>query len=186
MFVTIRPARIGDLPILEALIPESARLLQAGYYSSEQIEGAIGTVFGVDRQLIMDGTYFVAEIAGQVVGCGGWSKRKSLYGSDRARKDPDPLLDPASESARIRAFFVRPGFARHGIGRQLMAECESAALQAGFRSIEIVATLAGEPLYASFGYAAGESFEIVLPNGSSIRVVRMAKSHGKPRRESAE
>lgn len=176
---------MGDIPLLEALIPESARLLQAGYYSSEQIEGAISTVFGVDRQLIMDGTYFVAEIALQVVGCGGWSKRKSLYGSDRARKDPDPLLDPASEPARIRAFFVRPGFARRGIGRQLMLECELAAIHAGFRSIEIVATLAGEPLYASFGYTAVESFEIDLVNGSSMRVVRMAKSRGALRPRSA-
>jgi GNAT superfamily N-acetyltransferase len=155
--------------------------LQAGHYAPEQIEGAIGTVFGVDRQLIADGTYFVAECDERIVGCGGWSKRQTLYGSDRDRAGADPLLNPASEPARIRAFFVHPDFARRGIGRQLMSSSETAALQAGFRSIEIVATLAGEPLYASFGYVVRGRFPIALANGSSMPVVRMAKAYGELR-----
>ncbi len=181
MPVTIRLARAGDIPSLEVLIPHSARSLQAGYYSPEQIEGAIGTVFGVDSQLIADGTYFVAERDGRIVGCGGWSKRQALYGGNRDRAGADPLLNPACEPARIRAFFIHPDFARLGIGRQLMTSSETAALQAGFNSIEIVATLAGEPLYASFGYVVIERFPIVLANGSSMPVVRMAKAYEEPR-----
>ena len=181
MPVTIRLARAGDIPSLEVLIPHSARSLQAGYYSPEQIEGAIGTVFGVDSQLIADGTYFVAERDGRIVGCGGWSKRQALYGGNRDRAGADPLLNPACEPARIRAFFIHPDFARLGIGRQLMTSSETAALQAGFNSLEIVATLAGEPLYASFGYVVIERFPIVLANGSSMPVVRMAKAYEEPR-----
>lgn len=175
MTPTYRLATLTDIPALEDLIPLSARTLQLGYYTPEQIEGAIGTVFGVDSQLIRDGTYFVAEVEGRVVGCGGWSKRKTLYGGDRAKTTVDPLRDPATEPAMIRAFFIHPDFARRGLGRRIMELSEAAALAAGFRQIDIVATLAGAPLYAKFDYAAVERFDIPLPNGAIMPVVRMRK-----------
>ncbi|PSB57396.1 GNAT family N-acetyltransferase [Chamaesiphon polymorphus] len=177
MDIQIRLARPEDITALVSLIPESARTLQATYYTSEQIEGALGTVFGVDRQLIEDGTYFVAENAHQIIGCGGWSKRKTLYGGDLGKTAAeDRLLDPSFDSAKIRAFFVRPEWARRGIGSQMMERCEAASLTAGFKTIEIIATLAGEPLYRRFGYNVSEKFEISLPNHSVLPVVRMVKS----------
>lgn len=139
------------------------------------MEAALGPVFGVDRQLIRDGTYFVVEHDAQILGCGGWSKRRSLYGGDRDRAKPDPELDPKRDAARVRAFFVHPAWARRGIGRSIMAACERAIIAAGFRSVEIVATLAGEPLYASFGYVVVERYEIAMAGGLGLPVVRMTK-----------
>jgi GNAT superfamily N-acetyltransferase len=169
-------AREDDIPALEALIPVSVRALQARHYSSAQMEAALGPVFGVDRQLIRDGTYFVVEHDTQIVGCGGWSKRRSLYGSDRDRVEPDLELDPKRDVARVRAFFVHPTWARRGIGRSIMAVCERAIIAADFGAVEIVATLAGEPLYASFGYGVVERYEIAMAGGLSLPVVRMIKS----------
>ena len=165
-----------DLSALEELIPMSARRLGESYYTSEQTEGAIGTVFGVDTQLIKDGTYFVAVAGAQLAGCGGWSKRKRLYGGDKAKLAEDPLRDPRAEPAMIRAFFVHPDFARRGIGREIMRRSEAAAHEAGFCDIEIIATLPGEPLYATCGYTAVERFNIPLPNGASLPVVRMQQA----------
>lgn len=176
MSITYRLAALADIPALEELIPLSARQLQTGHYTVEQIEGALGTVFGVDSQLIRDGTYFVAETDNRLVGCGGWSKRKNLYGGDRAKTAPDPLRDPAVDPAMIRAFFVHPGYARRGIGRRLMELSEAGATAAGFQNIEIVATLPGVPLYATFHYASVERFAISLPNGATMPVERMRKS----------
>src|SRR5262245_6528083 len=113
------------------------------------MEAALGPVFGVDRQLIDDGTYFVAEQPGGIVGCGGWSRRKALFGGDRSRMAVDTLIDPKRDPARVRAFFVHPDWARQGIGRCILKACEEAILKSGFKSIELVATLAGEPLYAA-------------------------------------
>ncbi|MSU19915.1 MAG: GNAT family N-acetyltransferase [Pedosphaera sp.] len=140
------------------------------------MEAALGPVFGVDRQLIRDGTYFIAEQDGAIVGCGGWSRRRSHYGGDSGREGEDGLLDPQRDAARVRAFFVHPAWARRGIGRNIMAACERAIIESGFRSVDIVATLAGEPLYASFGYAVVESYDIATVNGLSLPVVRMTKS----------
>jgi GNAT superfamily N-acetyltransferase len=173
---TIRIATNDDIPALEVLIPLSVRTLQAPYYSSTQREAALGPVFGVDRQLIRDGTYFVAVAGKEIVGCGGWSRRDSHYGSDSARTSEDRLLDPARDPARIRAFFVHPGWARRGIGREILLLCEEAIAAAGFRKATMVATLAGEPLYARFGYAEEERFEIRLATGGMLPVVRMGKS----------
>lgn len=173
-----RLATLADVPALEALIPLSARQLQTAHYTPTQIEGAIGTVFGVDSQLIRDGTYFVAEADHRLVGCGGWSQRKTLYGGDRAKTAPDPLRDPATEPAMIRAFFVHPDYARRGIGRRIMELSEAGATAAGFKTIEIVATLPGVPLYASFHYESVERFEITLPNGATMPVERMRKNDG--------
>ncbi|HMC27677.1 MAG TPA: GNAT family N-acetyltransferase [Verrucomicrobiae bacterium] len=173
-----RLAREDDVPELEALIPLSVRALQAAHYSSAQIDAALGPVFGVDRQLIRDGTYFVVENGSQIVGCGGWSKRRSLYGGDRHRAEADPKLDPIRDAARVRAFFVHPTWARRGIGRSIMSACERAIIAAGFRTVEIVATLAGEPLYASFGYSFIERYEIAMPGDLSLPVVRMTRKVG--------
>ncbi|MCI0537498.1 MAG: GNAT family N-acetyltransferase [Verrucomicrobiales bacterium] len=171
----LRLACEADVPTLEALIPLSVRSLQAPYYSQAQMEAALGPVFGVDRQLIRDGTYFVAERDGTIAGCGGWSRRCSLYGGDAGRGGEDALLDPELDAARVRAFFVHPQWARRGIGRSIMAACERAIAEAGFRKVDIVATLAGEPLYASFGYAVVERYEIPLAGGLSLPAVRMTK-----------
>ncbi|MCC3420561.1 MAG: GNAT family N-acetyltransferase [Microcoleus sp. PH2017_07_MST_O_A] len=173
----IRLASLEDIPKLTTLIPDSARALQADYYTSEQIEGAIGTVFGVDSQLIQDRTYFVAEHNNQIVGCGGWSQRKTLYGGDSGKNNQeDSLLNPDSDSAKIRAFFVDPARARQGIGSQIIQSCELAAERAGFKDVETIATLAGEPFYTKFGYRAIEQFEIPLPNNQFLPVVRMFKT----------
>lgn len=172
----LRLARESDIPALEVLIPLSVHGLQAAHYSQAQMDAAMGPVFGVDRQLIRDGTYFVAEESGLIVGSGGWSRRRSLYGSDAARGGEDTLLDPQFDAARVRAFFVHPSWARRGIGRSIMVACEQAIAEAGFRSVDIVATLAGEPLYASFGYAVCERFEIPMAGGLGLPVVRMSKS----------
>jgi len=139
------------------------------------MEAALGPVFGVDRQLIRDGTYFVVENMGQVLGCGGWSKRKTLYGSDRDRAGEDAELNPQLDPARIRAFFVHPDWARRGIGRSILFHCETAAMKAGFRHAELVATLTGELLYARFGYTVVERYEAPMIDGLSLPVVRMAK-----------
>jgi GNAT superfamily N-acetyltransferase len=171
----LRPALEHDIPALEKLIPISTRKLQAAHYSTAQIEAALGPVFGVDRQLISDGTYFVVEQRNQIVGCGGWSFRKAMFGGDRDRPREDARLDPNCDPARIRAFFVRPDFARRGIGRSILVACETAIQRAGFQSAELVATLTGEPLYASANYIVIERYEVPMATGLNLPVVRMTK-----------
>jgi GNAT superfamily N-acetyltransferase len=167
----------ADIPAISGLIPLSVRGLQGDVYSGVQMESAIHCgVFAVDRQLIRDGTYFVVEDEGRIVGCGGWSKRRSNYGGDSGRSGTDPEIDPRTEPARIRAFFVHPGSARQGIGRSIMEACEAAVAAAGFRDVTISATLTGESLYASFGYKAVDRFDIPLPGGIPLPCVRMARS----------
>jgi GNAT superfamily N-acetyltransferase len=173
---SVRLARDLDVAAIGALIPASARALQAATYTAAQIEAALGSVFAVDRQLIADGTYFVPERDGAIVGCGGWSRRRTLFGGDRGVPRDDSLLDPLREPARIRAFFVHPACARQGIGRLLMRACEEAAAAAGFRTLELVATLAGEPLYTAFAFRAVERYELALANGLPLPVVRMTKT----------
>ncbi|HEX2079370.1 MAG TPA: GNAT family N-acetyltransferase [Longimicrobium sp.] len=172
----LRVATHGDLDAIRALIPLSVRGLSGGWYSPPQIESAIRHVFGPDTQLITDGTYFVVEDAGgELVGCGGWSLRRTLYGGDQAKDMEDPRLDPAVEPARIRAFFVHPDHARRGIASRIMDACMDAAKAAGFRSLELAATLPGEPLYRAFGFEPVEQIESTLPDGVEIRFVRMAR-----------
>jgi GNAT superfamily N-acetyltransferase len=170
-----RLATEADVPALEAFIPLSVRELQIGYYSPAQIEAALGPIFGVDRQIIRDGTYFVVEQGKQIIGCGGWSKRRSMFGSDNHRQEPDDELDPSRDPARIRAFFVHPAWARRGIGRSILFTCERFIHAAGFRTIELVATLAGEPLYASCQYQVAERYDVAMPGNLSLPVVRMTK-----------
>ena len=171
----LRLAQLDDAPELERLIAESVRKLQAGDYSPEQIEGALGTVLGLDRQLIRDGTYFVIEADGAIVACGGWSRRRTLFGADRVPGKDDAWLDPATDAARIRAFFVHPGWARRGFGTRILEACEEAARAAGFHRLELAATLTGIPLYAARGYTPIERVEVPLPNGALLPVIRMGK-----------
>jgi len=172
---SIRPAVLHEKPQLEALIARSARELSKGDYTAEQVEGALRGAFGVDTQLICDATYFVAEQDGRIVGCGGWSHRKTLFGSD-ARADREPgELDPRSDAAKIRAFFVDPDYARRGIGRAILEECERAALAHGFRRFEMMATLPGVRLYEVCGYVAEERVTYPLGPDLTIEFVRMVK-----------
>ncbi|HZS05612.1 MAG TPA: GNAT family N-acetyltransferase [Blastocatellia bacterium] len=173
--IQIRLATPNDIPEISRLIPESVRALGANYYDAQQIESALVHVFGVDTQLIDDGTYLVAVVDNEIAGCGGWSRRETLYGGDQAKSEADPLLDPTRDPARIRAFFVHPRWARRGIGRMIINACEEAARKAGFRKLELVATLPGEPLYAATGYEVIERFEIDLPDGVKLTVARMQK-----------
>jgi GNAT superfamily N-acetyltransferase len=129
----------------------------------------------VDRTLIGDRTYFIAEASGEIAGCGGWSRRKTPFGSDHGPVKDDAWLDPKTEAARVRAFFVRPSFARRGIGRLILNACEQAARDAGFSRLELVATLTGVPLYSACGFESRERFDVPLPNGISLPVVRMIK-----------
>jgi len=176
MTFSLRPARLEDVAELESLIAVSARTLLAPWYSPAQIDAAVGSVFAVDTQLIDDGTYFVAAQGPIIVGCGGWSRRKTLFGADRGHtSEAESALDPALDPARIRAFFVRPEYARRGIGAALMRHSERAAADAGFKTMELVATLAGQPLYVAFGFAEVEHFEIPLARTLTMPVVRMSK-----------
>ena len=172
----LRLACPDDIPQLEALIEWSVRELQAPYYSTAQMDGALGSVFGVDRQLISDQTYFVIEESQAIIACGGWSKRESLFGASATRSREDALLDPSRDPARVRAFFVHPEHARRGLGRAILLACEKAIRAAGFRSIELVATLPGVPFYDAFGYRPGRGYEVPLVNGLSLPVVPMTKS----------
>jgi GNAT superfamily N-acetyltransferase len=172
----LRLATLEDIPALEQLIPASVFALQASYYSTAQMQAALGPVFGVDAQLIQDGTYFVVEQDGHILGCGGWSRRRAVFGGDRHRVVEDDTLDPSLDPARIRAFFVRPGWERRGIGKRILSACESALTAAGFRRAVMVATLAGEPLYAASGYSVRERYVVPLANGLTLPVLRMAKA----------
>ncbi len=181
MIVNIRLATIADIPALRELIRESVSELSANYYSSVQIERALSHVFGVDTQLILDQTYFVAEVENQIAGSGGWSKRKTLFGGDQRKSSRiDRLLDPGTEAARIRAFYVHPRWSRRGVGSKLLKSCEDAARLAGFNRVELVATLPGEPLYLAKGYEKAEAVEIETPDAESLSAFRMTKSlsHG--------
>jgi GNAT superfamily N-acetyltransferase len=176
----LRLACAADIPAIEAIIPLSVRGLQAAWYSPAQMDAALGPVFGVDRQLIRDGTYFVIEQEGRLIACGGWSRRNAVFGGDRERAGEDAALEPARDPARIRAFFVHPQWARRGLGRTLLAACEAAIVAAGFRRAVLVATLAGEPLYAVGGYQVEARYEAPLPGGLTLPVVRMSKRFDSP------
>jgi N-acetylglutamate synthase-like GNAT family acetyltransferase len=193
--IRIRKAAPADVPALQQLIEASVRELQAADYTPQQMEGALESVFGVDSQLIADGTYLVAEAwigyaptgvnAGHheinassnwaIAGCGGWSKRKTLYGGDRFAAREDTLLDPKRDAAKIRAFFIHPAWARRGVGSKVLEACEAAAREAGFSRYEMGATLTGAKLFGAKGYVALENIEVPLKNGLTLPVIHMAK-----------
>jgi len=184
MYVKLRPATTADILTLRQLIDASVRGLQARDYTPAQIEGALATVYGVDTQLVADGTYLVAEVPapGQstgagwtIAGCGGWSKRRTLYGGDHCEGREDSLLDPQHDAAKIRAFFIHPDWARRGLGSLILEACENAARGARFTRLEMGATLTGVPFYQARGYSALETLSVPLGNGASMPIVRMIK-----------
>jgi len=178
--VHLRTAQMADIPVLHRLIEESVRGLQAEDYTQPQIDGALGGVLGLDTQLIADQSYFIAESGDDgesrvAIGCGGWSKRKTLFGSDHGPGREAALLDPAKEPARIRAIFVHPAWARRGIGSLILKHCEDAARAASFHCFEMGSTLTGVPLYRLRGYKELERIAVPLPNGEVVPIVRMRK-----------
>jgi GNAT superfamily N-acetyltransferase len=179
MTFSVRRATMDDIPRLRNVIEASVRGLQTEDYSAAQIDGALRSVYGVDSQLIADGTYFVAEQAlangPLIVGCGGWSKRRTLYGGDQYRGREDSLLDPKRDGAKIRAFFVHPKWARRGIGGLILQVCEEAARSAGFTRLEMGATLSGIAFYRAKGYVEVENEAVPLGNGETLAIVKMAK-----------
>ena len=173
--ISIRRARPEDVPALKELIPLSARELSRGFYTEDETASAILYVFGPDTRLIEDGTYFVAEEEGRIAGCGGWSRRRTLYGGDQMKSGEEPLLDPSAEAAKVRAFFVHPEFARRGIGSRILEACVEAAREAGFRRLELAATLPGVPLYAARGFLERERLDVPMPDGRRLPIVRMER-----------
>ena len=175
----LRLATLADTGALRQLIAHSIRTLGAADYTPEQIDAALAGAFGVDTALIRDGTYFVvASGAGLITGCGGWSRRKTLFGGDTRADRDDALLDPARDAAKIRAFFIHPEHARHGLGRRILQHCETEARQAGFAAFELMATLPGKRLYEQCGYVAGAPLQHPLAGGLSITFVPMRKQAG--------
>jgi len=173
---TLRQALPADVPALRDLIARSARALSAGYYSGAQVEGALQGAFGVDAALIEDGTYFaVVTDAGEIVACGGWGRRRTLFGSSSRAERDESWLDPRTDSARIRAFFVDPPYARHGLARMLLEHSESEARRAGFATMELMATLPGIPFYERCGYLRGASLDYPVPGGVHLPMVAMHK-----------
>jgi GNAT superfamily N-acetyltransferase len=178
----MRLATTQDIPALDALIEASVRGLQAGDYTPAQIEGALGTVLGLDSQLIEDQTYFIAESLAQsagvpshIAGCGGWSRRKTLFGADRGPVREPELLNPASDAAKVRAIFVHPTYARQGLGSLILDTVENAARASGFSRFEMGSTLTGVPLYRLKGYVETERIAVPLRNGEVLPVVKMIK-----------
>jgi predicted N-acetyltransferase YhbS len=177
----IRPATMDDVPVLRDLIAQSVWTLQSPDYSDAVREAATRLVYGVDTQLVRDGTYFVVEVANEIVACGGWSRRKTLFGGDQHAPTREPeLLNPANDAAKIRAFFVRPGWERRGIGSALIWACEQAAIAEGFRRMEMGSTLTGVALYSAHGYREVERIEVTLEDNLTMTVVRMEKSFTTP------
>jgi N-acetylglutamate synthase-like GNAT family acetyltransferase len=174
----LRNAQPADVPALQALIVRSARALSIGFYTPEQTEALLKHVFGVDSLLIEDQTYFVIEMHEEIVACGGWSRRATLFGGDQAKTGADPMLDPTVDPARIRAFFVDPRMARRRLGHQLLAACTEAARAAGFRSLELASTMPGEPFYAACGFTVVERFDLSLPDGIRTPLARMRRMIG--------
>ena len=172
----VRPATAADAAEIRELIARSIRALGAADYSPQQIEGALEGAFGLDSQLIADGTYYVVESAGRLLGCGGWSYRRTLFGGDAGAERDAGTLDPGTDAARIRAFFIDPAAARRGIGSALLERCETEARRQGFRRAEMMATLPGVRLYAARGYVPGGKVDYPLAPGLSIEFVPMSKS----------
>ena len=171
----IRKATMEDRDAIQQLIAESARQLSREHYSDAQIETAIATVFGVDTTLIEDGTYFVVESDGQLAGCGGWSKRKTLYGGDQFSSRDVAYSDPKTEPAKIRAFFIHPDHARKGIARAILSRCEDEARAQGYRALELLSTLPGIEFYKSCGFVETGNLTLDLTDSVKLDFVPMRK-----------
>lgn len=171
---SLRQATHEDAPLLMPLIERSVLALQAADYSRSQLESALGTVYGVDMALIVDGTYYVVEAGDRIIGCGGWSRRATLFGVHKLVRD-DSALKPGTDPARIRAFFIDPDWARCGIASALLGACEAAALAEGFTTLSLAATLTGVAFYRRSGFTDLNYFETPLPNGEGMRLLAMEK-----------
>jgi GNAT superfamily N-acetyltransferase len=176
MAIVLRAAVLADVPQIDALIVRSARGLSAPDYRPSQIEGALRGTFGVDTQLLADGTYFIAADGAAIIGCGGWSFRSNLFGSDARAGRDSSILDPRTQAAKIRAFFVDPGHARRGIGSLLLEHCEQQALARGFHQVELMATLPGVKLYAARGYVGSAMVHFDMGQGETIEFIPMRKT----------
>jgi GNAT superfamily N-acetyltransferase len=172
--LTLRLALEADLPALRQLMDAAIRDLQTPFLSPEQLAASF-SIMGLDTQLVADRTYFVVETGGRIAGCGGWSRRATLFGGDHSQGRDGALLDPAKDAARVRAMYTHPDFIRRGVGRMVLDACEAAAAAEGFRSCELAATLAGEPLYKACGYRQIERFAADTPQGVAVPLVRMGK-----------
>ncbi len=173
MLLSHRLATLGDLKVLSVVMDAAIAELQEGFLTPEQVESS-RTIMGIDTQLVKDGTYFVVEYDGQIAGCGGWSRRATLYGGDQTPgRDPE-LLDPSVDAARVRAMYTNPPFARRGVGRLVLSLCEQAAAAEGFARLELMGTLAGEPLYRAYGF---EPVERLTDDrgGTAVPLVKMMK-----------
>ena len=170
-----RLATADDLPALRALMDSAIRQLLPQFLSPEKVEASFA-VMGVDSQLIADGTYFILEEDGVLAGCGGWSRRATLFGGNHTAGRDARLLDPSSEPARIRAMYTAPAFVRRGVGRQIIELCEVAARAEGFKRAELGATAGGEPLYRACGYEEIERMEVPTPGGVTVPITRMGKT----------
>ncbi|KZN61438.1 GNAT family N-acetyltransferase [Pseudoalteromonas luteoviolacea] len=175
MNYTLRIAQEQDVSVLKKIISESTRELSKHHYSEEQIELALESALGVDTQLIKDKTYFCIEDQGEIIACGGWSYRTTLFGSDNERTRNNTQLDPESQAAKVRAFFVRSYYARQGLGSMLMKKCESEAIAMGYSKLELMATLPGVKLYERHGFIQQGSIEYQLNDETTITFVPMSK-----------
>lgn len=173
--LTHRLARLDDVPALQRLMDAAIRELLKNFLSSAEVEASFA-VMGLDTQLIEDGTYFIALINGAIAGCGGWSRRATLFGGNHSAGRDASLLDPKKDAARIRAMYTDPAFVRRGIGRMVLSVCEGAAAAEGFSRVELGATLGGEPLYRSCGYTALERILVQTPSGIAVPIIRMGKT----------
>jgi GNAT superfamily N-acetyltransferase len=169
----LRLARLDEADAIDALMKASTRDLFPAYYDAVQTEASIEYIASVDTTLIADGTYFVAEADGELVACGGWSRRDKLYtGSGEGASDAR-LLDPATEPSRVRAMFVRPDWTRRGLGRRILEACEAAARAEGFRTLALMATLPGRPLYEAYGFRSTGDSVVRMPNGVEVACTAM-------------
>ena len=175
MMLSHRIAQREDIPPLKELMTTAIRQLQRGFLPPDAIEASFD-VMGLDTQLIDDGTYFIIEQDGVIAGCGGWSRRATLFGGDHSAGRSAALLDPAKDAARVRAMYTNPSFARRGVGRLILQLCESAAAAEGFTRVELAGTMAGVPLYRACGYRDLEAFEAETRSGIRIPLMRMGKA----------
>jgi GNAT superfamily N-acetyltransferase len=171
----IRLATMADCPAITRLVAESARGLGKPDYSDEVIEAALKGIWGLDTQLVQDGTYFLVYVSAELAACGGWSFRTTLFGSDNDASRSAAPLDPATDPARIRAFFVLPKYSRQGIGSALLTRCEEEARKAGFRSLSLGSTLPGQRLYTAHGFIAGKPVDHDRGDGVMMQVIPMTK-----------
>jgi GNAT superfamily N-acetyltransferase len=175
--LTHRLAVLEDVPVLKPLMEAAIGELLKPFLPAEQVAASFA-VMGLDTQLIKDRTYFVIETESRIAGCGGWSRRATLFGGDHSGGRDAALLDPAKDAARVRAMYTHPDFTRRGIGRLVLELCETAAARDGFRRVELAATMAGVPLYRACGYTDIEAFESDTPSGVKVPLIRMGKRIG--------